>query len=244
MLFSLLLILKIPSLLNFNPDTLDCKLHIIFIDTLLCDFFCNIVLMNIWQHCLLSQRKFGGIPEDYASIHSFIDSSKLYFYHIKHRSLLHNLYGVELCIDLFGNFVKNTDNQSILVRDIAAEHCREDLDGKIPTLYEWFVDNPEMSLDLESLPTLNNPAVNHFLRKPFLRSGLSASLRITFSDFGVHLLERFFGLEAAAELAQKIPQDWKIKSFLSQFRFTQTWQYTPQVEELKWLRKQEREAKL
>jgi len=33
--------------------------------------------MDIYKHCLLSQRKFGGQPKDYEKVHSFIDSSKL-----------------------------------------------------------------------------------------------------------------------------------------------------------------------
>ncbi len=64
--------------------------------------------MNIWQHALLSERKFGGKPEDYTHIHRFIDSSKYFYYHVKHRMLLHNLYGVELCTELFGEFVVNS----------------------------------------------------------------------------------------------------------------------------------------
>ena len=100
--------------------------------------------MNIWEHCLISQRKFGGSPEDYEKVHSFIDSSKYFFYHVKHRLLLHNLFGVELAVELMGNFIQNSAGKQVLVRDIAVEHCREDLDGKIPTLSDWLKGNEHL----------------------------------------------------------------------------------------------------
>ena len=52
--------------------------------------------MNIWDHSRLSVRKFGGKEKDYFQIHKFLDSSKLFYNHVKHRILLHNLYGVEI----------------------------------------------------------------------------------------------------------------------------------------------------
>ncbi|MFK7980420.1 MAG: hypothetical protein AB8G86_10590 [Saprospiraceae bacterium] len=79
----------------------------------------------------MSQRKFGGQPEDYDQVHAFIDSSKYFYYHAKHRMLLHHLYGVSLATELCGNFLTNSDGQTLLVRDIAIEHCREDLDGHV-----------------------------------------------------------------------------------------------------------------
>ncbi|MDJ1498222.1 hypothetical protein QNI19_35090 [Cytophagaceae bacterium DM2B3-1] len=193
--------------------------------------------MNIWDHCLLSQRKFGGQPGDYEKIHSFMDSSKYFFYHNKHRLLIHNLFGVELATELLGNFIENSDHKKVLVRDVAIEHCREDLDGKIPTLYDWLKDNTELESLIGEVPDLGNDTWNRFLWRPFLRSELKASLIITCSDFGVFLMEHFHGLEAAKQLARSLDPECKVKSFLEKFRFTQRWQYTPQQEELEWLRK-------
>ncbi|MDW8297019.1 MAG: hypothetical protein RMJ97_09085 [Raineya sp.] len=70
--------------------------------------------MNIWEHSLLSQRKFGGKPQDYEAIHSFLDSSKYFLYHVKHRLLLHHLLGVEWAVELFGNFLVNSEGKTIL----------------------------------------------------------------------------------------------------------------------------------
>lgn len=194
--------------------------------------------MNIWEHCLLSQRKFGGQPADYEKVHSFLDSSKYFFYHAKHRMLIHNLFGVELATELIGNFLVNADLQHILVRDIAIEHCREDLDGKLPTLYDWLRDNPELDSFVGDVPDLGNDAWNSFLWRPFLRCERKAALIITCSDFGVFLMEHMHGLEAAKQLARSLNPSCNVKSFLEKFRVTQRWQYTPQHEELEWLRQQ------
>ncbi len=193
--------------------------------------------MNIWDHCLLSQRKFGGKPSDYEKIHSFMDSSKYFFYHAKHRLLIHNLFGVELATELLGNFIENADQKQILVRDIAIEHCREDLDGKVPTLFDWLKDNTTLETMIGEIPDLGNDTWNAFLWRPFLRSQLKASLIITCSDFGVFLMEHFFGLEAARQLARSLNPDCKVKLFLEKFQITERWQYTPQQHELEWLRK-------
>ncbi|MEL6972750.1 MAG: hypothetical protein AAFZ63_17895 [Bacteroidota bacterium] len=64
--------------------------------------------MNYYDHSLLSVRKFGGAPEDYLSIHKFLDSSKLFYHHAKHRLLLHHLFGVELTIQKFGDLIHTT----------------------------------------------------------------------------------------------------------------------------------------
>lgn len=65
--------------------------------------------MNIWDHSRLSKRKFGGVETDYFDIHKFLDSSKLFYFHAKHRLLLHHLYGIEITILKFGDcFNKST----------------------------------------------------------------------------------------------------------------------------------------
>lgn len=194
--------------------------------------------MNIHEHCLLSQRKFGGLPGDYESVHAFMDSSKYFFYHIKHRMLLHHLLGVEWAVQLLGNTLVNADGKAVMVRDVAVEHCREDLDGRIPTLFDWLQDNAHLNEHFTAEPIDGLPEnVQQFLLSPFLRTGMSASLLITYSDFGVHLTEQFFGLEMANVLAQKLPPKNKVKDFLGQFRFGAPWQYSPQRKELDWLRK-------
>lgn len=198
--------------------------------------------MNVYQHSLLSQRKFGGQPQDYEAIHAFMDSSKLFYYHVRHRMLIHNLYGIELAAELFGDYLTNSDGKQCMVRDIAAAHCREDLDGQVPTLHDWLKNSPKLDELIGDIPPLGNEKLEAFVWRPFLRSGIKGSLIITWSDFGVYLAERFLGLEAARTLAQHLPDHAHVKMYLNHFQFTERWQYSPQRHELHWL--QEKEAEL
>ncbi len=195
--------------------------------------------MNIWQHCLISQRKFGGQAQDYEQVHAFMDSSKLFFYHFKHRALLHHLFGVELAIRLLGNFVVNIEGKTVLVRDIAVEHCREDLDGKIPTLFDWFKDS-EHVLENIQVPDIQDEILKEFVFLPYMRSGLRASLLITCSDFGVHLVKVFLGTEKAILWASLLKGNLQVKNLLPMLQLKERWQYSPQKEELKWLATQEK----
>src|ERR1700744_3834967 len=104
--------------------------------------------MNYWKHSLLSKKKFNGIPEDYLSIHKFLDTSKLFYFDIRHRILLHNTYGIDLCTRKFGETMINADGKRVMVRDIAAEHCKEDCMGVVPTLNNWFKYVDETLLEL------------------------------------------------------------------------------------------------
>jgi len=194
--------------------------------------------MNIWQHCLLSERKFGGRAEDYIEVHKFIDSSKFFFYHIKHRLLLHNLWGAELCIRYLGDFIKNSDGKIILIRDISVAHFQEDLSGKAPTLYDWLKDNKEEDFTFK-IPDIQEDSILELVQQPYLRTSLKHSLWITYSDFGVYLVEKFLGTKKAKILAEALPKSQKIKHFLENFKFTERWQYSPDKEELKWLKKNE-----
>jgi hypothetical protein len=195
--------------------------------------------MNIWKHCLLSQKKFGGKPEDYVSVHKFLDSSKLFYYHLKHRLLLHNLYGIEICVERLGDFIVNTDGKTVLVRDVAAEHCKEDLYGAVPTLNDWLKNSDEAIKSQLLIPTIHDATVEAFLMRPFLRSGLHSSLLITYSNFGVYLVEQFFGAPAALELAKLIPATQTVQQMLKSFQPSEKWQYTPDKNELNWLNEQE-----
>lgn len=190
--------------------------------------------MNIWQHCLLSQRKFGGHPQDYEQVHTFMDSSKLFFHHFKHRSLLHHLFGVELAMRLLGNFVTNAEGKTVLVRDIAVEHCKEDLDGKVPTLYDWFKDN-NVFFSKVQIPEIQDDVLKEFVWLPYLRSGIKGSLIITCSDFGVHLVQVFLGIDRAILWADLLQSSVQVKEMLPQLQLRERWQYTPQKEELQWL---------
>ena len=96
---------------------------------------------------------------------------------------------------------------------------------------------------LVEMPEISDPDLHQFIYKPFHRSGIKATLMITCSDFGVHLASFFFSPQKATEYAQLLPKTYKVKSFLKQFKFTQSWQYTPQQKELDWLKTIEQNTK-
>lgn len=188
--------------------------------------------MNYWKHSLLSKKKFNGEPEDYLEVHKFLDSSKLYYFNIKHRALLHHTYGIDLCTQRFGEILTNSENQKILIRDIAAEHCKEDLMGIVPTLNNWFKHvDPEILHFTKPL----NPAdgrLREFVLRPLLMSGLRSTLIITHSNFGINLVKDFLGIEYALEWATYL-QEASVNDLLQYLKLRDKWQYTPDLKQLK-----------
>lgn len=188
--------------------------------------------MNYWKHSLLSKKKFNGAAEDYLAIHKFMDSSKLFYFDLRHRILLHNTYGIDLCIEKFGETVSNADGKTILVRDIAAEHCKEDLAGIVPTLNNWFkyVDNEILSLIKPINPS--DSKLKEFLLRPYLMSGLQSTLIITHSNFGVYLTKEILGLDYALELTKHLEHS-AINELLQYIKLKERWQYSPDLQQLK-----------
>lgn len=188
--------------------------------------------MNYWKHSLLSCKKFGGITEDYVAVHKFIDSSKLFYYHIKHRILLHNTFGIEIAILKFGEFLTNSDGKIILIRDIVAEHCKEDLYGVVPTLNNWFKYVDENLFKNFNPVQTHDTILDDFLMKPLIMSGLQSSLIITHSNFGIFLTKEILGLEYALKLSKQINNN-SINELLQYIKLKEKWQFTPNLKELK-----------
>lgn len=187
--------------------------------------------MNYWKHSLLSKKKFNGAAEDYLHIHKFIDSSKLFYFDFKHRILLHNTYGIDICVQKFGDILVNADGQKVLVRDIAAEHCKEDLMGVVPTLNNWFkyVDDDLLKLIKPINPS--DPKLKEFITRPLVMSGLKSTLLITHSNFGLYLTKEMLGVEYALELANYL-QEANVHELLQYIKLRDRWQYTPDLKQL------------
>lgn len=183
--------------------------------------------MNAWKHSLSSQRTFGGDPEDYLPIHRFLDSSKLFCYHLKHRAMLHHLLGIEYCEEMFGTVIDNSASKKIPVREIAAQHIREDLNQVLPSVNDWFQNcAPDITAQFR-LPEIPDRGLEEFILRPWLRSGLKASLAITFSHFGVYLAQQLSGWETAKQLAELVPAANNPKTLLKKLQIRHRWQYTP-----------------
>ncbi len=188
--------------------------------------------MNYWKHSLLSKKKFKGAAEDYLLIHKFLDTSKLFYFDIRHRALLHNTYGIDLCIQKFGETINNSDNQKLLVRDIAAEHCKEDLMGIVPTLNNWFncVDSALLEFIKPAQPA--ETKLREFIMRPLLMSGLRSTLIITHSNFGIYLVKEFLGIDYALELMNHV-EPMSINELLPYIKLRERWQYSPDLKQLK-----------
>lgn len=88
--------------------------------------------VNSYYHAVSCVNKWGGVPEDYLDIHTFIDSSKQWVGDVRHRTFYHNTAGVFLCERLFGTTIKTSPGRIVPVRLIAERHVLEDL-GWIPS---------------------------------------------------------------------------------------------------------------
>ena len=145
------------------------------------------------------------------------------------------MYGIELTIQKFGDILTTSDHQKLLVRDIAAEHCKEDLNGRVPSLQDWLSANDEKYAEQISIPKFENKELEEFVLLPMMKSNLKSALLITLSNFGVYLVKEILGLELAKELQSKIEPHATAQNYLSIFEFTERWQFTPQRKELEWL---------
>lgn len=206
--------------------------------------------MNIWKHCLLSAHKFGGQPQDYLPVHRFLDSSKLFCYHPRHRALLHHTTGIEWATELLGDVLTTSDNRQVLVRDVAAAHCQEDLSGRVPLLQDWLQDiGPELQAALpfsapEQLPATLPEPLRRLVLRPYLRTGLPTAFLLTTSTFGVYLAEKLLGLAAAEVLLHLMPQPVPVAQLLGFIPLRQPWQYRPDPKALAWLQQHEQQERV
>lgn len=93
--------------------------------------------MKPYIHAKSSAKKYGGQPEDYLDIHDFMDSSKAALPDVRHRAILHSAFGCFVVEKTFGTTRTNSAGKVYSTRDIAEDHCIEDL-GFIPTVEQWF----------------------------------------------------------------------------------------------------------
>jgi hypothetical protein len=97
--------------------------------------------MNSWFHARSSVNKWGGSPENYLPIHTFIDSSKMIIGDVRHRSLYHHTAGIFLAERIFGSTIE-VGQRLVPTRLIAEQHILEDL-GWIPSPSDY-IKNMEL----------------------------------------------------------------------------------------------------
>lgn len=99
--------------------------------------------MKPHKHAKISAHSFGGVPEDYQDIHDFMDCSKMCHGDVRHRALLHNTLGCYIAERVFGITRVNSAGKEYSVRDVAEQHVKDDMGGRIPTVSNW-LDNMTM----------------------------------------------------------------------------------------------------
>jgi len=116
--------------------------------------FNEIIMSKPYIHSQSSARKYGGIPEDYIEIHSFMDSSKGAMADNRHRALLHNSWALSNILERIhfsnscpmlpdGTFptITNSEGRVVSVRDIGEQHILEDYAGRfIPSAQDFLCE--------------------------------------------------------------------------------------------------------
>jgi len=102
--------------------------------------------INSWFHAQSCARKWGGTPEDYLPIHTFIDSSKQVLGDARHRAMYHHTLGCFLAESIFGKTITvakkgGEGTHEVPVRLIAERHIIEDL-GWLPSPADYLKDMP------------------------------------------------------------------------------------------------------
>lgn len=97
--------------------------------------------MKPYLHSLISVKKFGGQCQDYQKLHDWFDQTKAHIPDLRHRTILHNSFGIFLLEQQFGVNIRNSDGKLVSVRDIGEQHVLDDL-GFIPTLQDCLVEMP------------------------------------------------------------------------------------------------------
>lgn len=92
--------------------------------------------MKPYIHAKASVRRYGGKMEDYLDIHDFMDSTKASMPDVRHRAILHTAFGCFLVEKVFGTVRRNSDGKEYSPRDVAEDHCIEDM-GTIPTMEDF-----------------------------------------------------------------------------------------------------------
>jgi hypothetical protein len=100
-----------------------------------------------WYHALLAARRYGGTPEDYLEVETWMDFTKSHMPDCRHRLLLHNAWGVFLAERILGaTMTRASDGKILPLRPLLEDHITQDF-GRIPTLAVCFAQLTPESLD-------------------------------------------------------------------------------------------------
>lgn len=88
-------------------------------------------------HAFRSAERHGGVPEDYAPLHAWMDQGVLAWDDPRAHAPLHSAYGIFLAEGRFGaTLVRRSDGARVPTRLVAEGHVLR-AHGRIPTVAEW-----------------------------------------------------------------------------------------------------------
>lgn len=93
-------------------------------------------MAHSYHHALSSAKKYGGVPDDYITIHNWFDETKSHYADFRHRALRHHSLGIFWAEEKFGVTIRNSEGKEIPVRLIGEQHVTEDC-GFIPSVQDW-----------------------------------------------------------------------------------------------------------
>lgn len=88
-------------------------------------------------HAAETVAEWGGQASDYLALHQFLERSRGHLTDARHRTLLHNAFGIVVAEGQFGLTITNSDGRLVPVREVLEAHITRDL-GVVPTLEEAF----------------------------------------------------------------------------------------------------------
>lgn len=119
-------------------------------------------MMKPFLHSKIHVKKYGGVPEDYADIDDFIDSTKQAVPDVRHRAVLHSAFGCFLVEKVFGRTRINSAGKEYSPRDVAEDHIQQDL-GFIPTL-ENYLNNMQIQPWMSGTEKKNAGSKSKFIK--------------------------------------------------------------------------------
>ena len=93
-------------------------------------------MSHAFYHATSSANAFGGVAEDYLTIHEWFDRSRGGTSSILHRMLAHHTQGIKDAVEHFGSTITISTGRKVPVSLIGEQHITEDL-GFVPTLDDY-----------------------------------------------------------------------------------------------------------
>jgi len=172
--------------------------------------------LNSTKHCKISVRRYGGVEDDYRSIHDFIDSTKVLCAGSRHR-IFHTTWAVNLVVvPIFGHTIINSDNAEVDVKDLCErDHLLVDYANKfIPTLNDFMsavsidLSDEVKRIEIYQHSIRKNTELCKLLLSPLDVTGRIESLLLTHNRwFAENVVNKIFGFKNTVISESLFPPD-------------------------------------